>query len=66
MNIYDQDKRVIAIYKKAQEGKQSQFVSTCRINRKEEAHLFETGGNFITEAGLSNQNAITIINNPKN
>ena len=62
VNIYDQEKRVIAVYKKQEDGKYSQFSTTCEVSLKEEAHLLESGGNFVTEAVLNNQKALTIIN----
>jgi len=65
VNIYDQEKRVIAIFKKQEDGEYSQFATTCKVTAKEETHLFESGGNFVTEAVLNNQKALIIIKNPK-
>ena len=62
VNIYDQENRVIAVFKKQEDGKYSQFSTTCEVSLKEEAHLLESGGNFVTEAVLNNQKALTIIN----
>jgi len=43
----------------------SRFTTTCEVIAKEETHLFESGGNFGTEAVLKNQKAIIIIKNSK-
>jgi hypothetical protein len=61
VNLYDKDKRVIAIYKKQENGEYL-FSTTCEVTGKEEAHLLESGGNYLTEAVLNNQKALTIIN----
>ena len=62
VNIYDRETRVIVVFKKQEDGKYSQFSTTCKLNRVEEEHLLESGGNFVTEAVLNNQKALTIIN----
>jgi hypothetical protein len=62
VNIYDIENRVIAVYKKQEDGKYSQFSMTCELSASEEDHLFKSGGNFVTDAVLNNQKALTIIN----
>lgn len=69
VNIYDQKNRVIAVFKKQEDGELSLFTTTCRLTALEHDHLLESGGNFVTEAVLNNQKALTIINpitNPNN
>jgi hypothetical protein len=65
VNLYDKDKRVIAIYKKQENGEYL-FSTTCEVTGKEEAHLLESGGNYLTEAVLNNQKALTIIDTNTN
>ena len=65
VNLYDKDKRVIAIYKKQENGEYL-FSTTCEVTGKEEAHLLESGGNYLTEAVLNNQKASTIIDRNTN
>ena len=62
VNIFDKENKVISVYKKDENGEYSRFTTTCEVTAKEEAHLFESGGNFVTEAILNNQKALTIIN----
>jgi len=62
VHIYDLDKRVIAVFEKST----GQFTTTCEITEMEETHLFESGGNFVTEAVLNNQKALPIIKNLNN
>ena len=65
MNLYNKDKRVIAIYKKQENGEYL-FSTTCEVTGKEEAHLLESGGNYLTEAVLNNQKALTITDTNTN
>jgi hypothetical protein len=65
VNLYDKDKRVIAIYKKQENGEYL-FSTTCEVTGKEETHLLESGGNFVTEAVLNNQKALTITDTNTN
>jgi len=65
VNLYDKDKRVIAIYKKQENGEYF-FSTTCEVTGKEEAHLLESGGNYLTEAVLNNQKALTITDTNTN
>jgi len=62
VNIFDKENKVISVYKKDENGEYSRFTTTCELNLKEEAHLLESGGNYLTEAVLNNQKALTIIN----
>lgn len=50
VNLYDPKDRVIAIYKKQENGEYL-FSTTC-----EETHLYKSNGNFVTEAVLNDQN----------
>jgi hypothetical protein len=59
VNLYDKDKRVIAIYKKQENGEYL-FSTTCQVTEIEETHLLQNNGNYLTEAVLNNQNALTI------
>ena len=61
VNLYDPKTRVIAIYKKQENGEYL-FSTTCEVSAKEEANLRESNGNYLTEAVLNNQKASTIIN----
>jgi hypothetical protein len=63
VNLYDPETRVIEVFKKQEDGKYSQFATTCELTPKEEDHLFESGGNFVTEDVLNNQKGLTIIKN---
>jgi hypothetical protein len=65
VNLYDKDKRVIAIYKKQENGEYL-FSTTCEVTGKKEAHLLESGGNYLTEAVLNNQKALTITDTNNN
>lgn len=65
VNLYDKDNRVIAIYKKQENGEYL-FSTTCRVNGEEGTHLLESGGNYLTEAVLNNQKALTITNTNNN
>jgi hypothetical protein len=65
VNLYDKDKRVIAIYKKQENGEYL-FSTTCEVTPVEETHLLESGGNFVTEAVLNNQKALTITDTNTN
>lgn len=47
-------------------NEKGQFTTTCEITEMEETHLFESGGNFVTEAVLNNQKALPIIKNLNN
>ena len=59
VNLYDKDSRVIAIYKKQENG-ECLFSTTCRLTIDEETHLLENNGSFVTEAVLNNQTKSTI------
>ena len=61
MNLYDPKPRVIAVYRKQGNG-ENLFLTTCKLTDIEESHLIESGGNYVTEAVLKNQKALTIIN----
>ena len=61
VNLYDPKARVIAIYRKQENGEYL-FSTTCKVTEIEESHLLESNGNYVTEAVLNNQKALTIIN----
>ena len=61
VNIHDKENHVIAVFKKQENGEYL-FSTTCKLTPVEEAHLRKSGGNFVTEAVLNNQKALTIIN----
>ncbi len=52
MNVYDKDTRTIAVYRKQENG-ECLFSTTCKVTVDEEAHLYKSGGNFVTEAVLN-------------
>ena len=60
------DNGVIAIFKKQEDGEYCLFTTTCEVSEKEEEHLFKSGGNFVTEAVLNNQKALTITDTNTN
>ena len=64
VNLYDQETRVIAIFKKQEDGEYCLLTTTCKLTQMEEIHLFKSGGNYVTEAVLNNQKALTILKNP--
>ena len=55
VNLYNKDKRVIAIYKKQENGEYL-FSTTCEVTPVEETNLYKSGGNYVTEAVLNDQN----------
>lgn len=61
INVYHKKERVIAIYKKQENGEYI-FSTTCKVTPVEENHLYQSDGNYVTEAVLSNQNGLTVIN----
>jgi len=62
VNLYDPNNKVIAVFRKDENGNYSQFTTTCEVTPLEEQHLFASNGNFVTEAVLKSQKAVTIIN----
>lgn len=65
INVYHKKERVIAIYKK-QENREYIFSTTCKVTPVEENYLYQSDGNYVTEAVLSNQNGLTVINSITN
>jgi hypothetical protein len=65
VNLYDPKARVIGIYKKQENGEYL-FSTTCEVSAKEEAHLHESDGNYVTEAVLNNQKGLTITDTNTN
>jgi hypothetical protein len=61
INVYHKKERVIAIYKKQENGGYI-FSTSCKVTPVEENHLYQSNGNYVTEAVLSNQNGLTVIN----
>jgi hypothetical protein len=62
VNIFDKETDTIAVFRKDENGEYNRFTTTCTVTEIERKHLFESGGNFVTEAVLNNQKALTIIN----
>ena len=62
VNLYDPDTGVIAVYRKKEDKEYCLFTTTCKLTPVEETHLFESDGNFMTEAAMKNQKGLTIIN----
>ena len=52
VNLYDPETRVIVVFKKEGNGNLSRFTTTCNVTILEGEHLFQSGGNFVTEANL--------------
>lgn len=63
VNIYDPSSHVIAVFRKNENGKYSHFTTTCELSPLEEDHLFESGGNFVTEENLTNPEVLPILKN---
>jgi len=63
VNLYDPETQVIAVFRKQGNGNVSRFTTTCELNAREQDHLFNSGGNFMTEANLKQQNELPIQNN---
>ena len=55
VNLYDKNERVIAVYKKQENGEYI-FSTTCKLTPIEETHLYKSTGNFVTEVVLKNPN----------
>lgn len=53
VNIYDKNERVIAVYKKQENGEYL-FSITCRLTVIEETYLYKSNGNFVSEVVLKN------------
>lgn len=62
VNVFDKETDTIAVFRKDENGEYSRFTTTCTLTEIERKHLFESGGNFVTEAVLNNQKTLTIIN----
>jgi len=62
VNIFDKETDTIAVFRKDENGEYNRFTTTCTVTEIERKHLFESGGNFVTEAVLNNQKTLTIIN----
>jgi hypothetical protein len=54
INIFDKDTDTIAVFRKDENGEYIRFTTTCKLTEIERKHLFESGGNFVTEAVLNN------------
>ena len=63
VNLYDPETQVIAVFRKQGNGNLSRFTTTCELTPREQDHLFNSGGNFMTEANLKQQNELPIQNN---
>ncbi len=59
VNLYDPQKKLIAVYTKQNDGSYS-FLTTCQLTQVEEDHLKATNGNFVTEKVLTDQTAVSI------
>ena len=62
VNIFDKETDTIAVFRKDENGEYNRFTTTCTVTEIERKHLFESGGNFVTETILNNQKTLTIIN----
>ena len=62
VNIFDKETDTIAVFRKDENGEYNRFTTTCTVTEIERKHLFESGGNFVTETVLNNQKTLTIIN----
>jgi hypothetical protein len=59
VNLYDPETQVIAVFKKQENGEYL-FSTTCGLTPLEDDHLLESGGNYVTEAVLNDQNEIQL------
>ena len=59
VNLYDPQKKLIAVYTKQNDGSYS-FLTTYQLTQVEEDHLKATNGNFVTEKVLTDQTAVSI------
>ena len=49
-----------------EDGTDIQFSTTCEVTEDEREYLFNSSGNYLTEAVLNNQKALTITNTKTN
>ena len=66
VNLYNKDKRVIAIYKKQENWEYNRFTTTCTLSKTEREYLFNSGGNFVTDNNLNNPEVFPILKNLTN
>jgi hypothetical protein len=66
VNLFDPETQVIAVFKKQKDGEYSQFTTTCKLTALEQDHLFESGGNFVTQNNLKNPEVLPILKNLMN
>lgn len=63
VNIFDKETDTIAVFKKDENGEYSRFSTTCTLTEMERNHLFESGGNFVTENNFKNPEVLPITKN---
>jgi hypothetical protein len=56
----------IAIFRKNENGKYSQFTTTCTLTRMERNYFLNSGGNFVTQNNLDNPEILPILKNLTN
>jgi len=66
VNIFDKETDTIAVFKKDENDEYSRFTTTCTLTEIERKHLFESGGNFVTEKNLKNLEVFPILKNLTN
>jgi hypothetical protein len=66
VNIFDSKRGLIAIYKKNEDGKPAEYVSSFKITPMERDHLISSSGNFVTQSNLKNPKVIPILKNLTN
>ena len=52
VNVYDSETGIIAVYLKKPNGQPCQFLTVCKLTRKEQEWLDYTNGNFVTQSLL--------------
>jgi len=62
VNLFDKETNTIAVFRKGENGEYNRLTTTCKVTPVEENHLYQSDGNYVTEAVLSNQNGLTVIN----
>lgn len=60
INVYDSNTGIVIVFLKSENGSGS-YLTSCRMTKLERAHFENTGGNFLTERMINNQQSLTEI-----
>jgi hypothetical protein len=66
VNLFDNETNTIAVFKKHEDGKYSQFSTIVTLTKAEREYLFNSGGNFITDNNLNNPEVFPMLKNLTN